>query len=760
LGVANCFAGCRKGNRECEFPQGTSSSKRTKTGEHRTTARTSAGETDESKLETIRDESEGEEDDHDDDHEDEEEQAPPLKLSTKLHKPSLARMRTKSLQGSPLPTQYRQKSDPLSNVQGETNTPLTEASASELETPPSAFATASKDPSYRWMRLKPDLKPDMQMYLRFQYEHMNSYHYLCRLDPEDFFHVELIDLALQFEPLLYAVVAYAAYHHTLRLPDSEAHFKSFWKYYCKSIVKLRKWLLSNDDGSDLVLLTVLQLAVFEEFLGDWTNIAVHFRAAYEILTTKHTPQSIMETSRGRRIFDLYAHFDVYSALIAVKDTVLDSSWLIYSVKWYEARAKPSESPSIESVILCYTAQLRLIGRDVAGLFANANASLARLEDGRHPKFTIDEISKQLNGVLARLHKLRCEAQQLHYLSTMDPNEDQDVQANKDDVFPSSRPLFKGALWSLNYFWIEWYGVAIMFESQQTAIMSVQALQTQDPPVTPATQPTELETLFQTQCSIFSAIKNCPTAPEGALHGCHACIGLSTVLLPRTAKYTTWNCQQLAHLERMGYVWPPPFRKRMALHWNLPEVEDWWLPNGEGKTRLLDEIRMVVEDRIRAVAEAGTDDGKNDLREIKGLFAIREVKGLFSKMTLDQQSNTDDGPDPAYIDSTVGSMSASGMANTPESSSADSTTDSSPPADNIDSDLSTRMEGGGHHSQTSASINIDETPMAFSNPAVGNRMSGIWQEQRWSSLNEPGSSYLHGSGTNSSLYTYGGQQPHD
>lgn len=521
----------------------------------------------------------------------------------------------------------------------------------------------------------------MAKYLRYQHDHMTAHHYLFKIDPEDFVHKELIDMALQFEPLLYAVVAFIAYHYTMQLQDSEADFNSFWKWYCKSIIKLRKYLESTDERDDFVLLTVLQLATFEEYLGDWTNLATHHRAAHGILVSQYTPQTVMATDRSRRIFDWYFRMDVLAGLMAVRDVTLDRSWIAYAVEWSKDRVEKDTAERWEHKLNYFGKDMVVIAFDIAHTFAEANELL---ENGIS---SIDSVLAQAKKLHARLDHIRRKIQQLN-----DPTYsrvDVDAPYNEDDVFDPKIPLFRDALWQLNFVWLDWYGILILLKKQTLlAMQKARQLSSQlhiEGHIDPVFQeeasriPDELIAYSKVQCQIFNAIINSPTAPAGATLSCYAGLGLSTVFLPRAppaenGKYTAWARKQLANIERQGYVWPPHFRKEMAQLWQDPSIEDWWLPNGEGKKRILSEIRAVVDDRIAATLKSGKDDGRNDLREIKGLFEKMELNPARrgSVNTLD----------PSYINSAAGMAHAASLVSTPEDASSTGSASGLSPRDGV------------------------------------------------------------------------------
>src|SRR5436190_2549823 len=45
-----------------------------------------------------------------------------------------------------------------------------------------------------------------------------------------------------------------------------------------------------------------------------------------------------------------------------------------------------------------------------------------------------------------------------------------------------------------------------------------------------------------------------------------------------------------------YIYPPSFRARMADLWKMPELNDWWLPNGEEYPKIIHEIREWTKER--------------------------------------------------------------------------------------------------------------------------------------------------------------------
>lgn len=577
---------------------------------------------------------------------------------------------------------------------------------------------SSQNLSIRWRKLKPDLKTEMEMYLRYQHEHMTFYHYLFKVDPEDFVHKELIDLALTFEPLLYAVVAFAAYHHTVRLPESQASFGSFWKYYCKSIVKLRKFLESTDERHDAVLLTVLQLATFEEYLGDWTNLATHHRAAYGILTTKHTPKSIMDSDRGRKMYDWYVRLDVISGLMAIRDVSLDQSWNDYATQWHADRCEENSNDLIPRRLEYFSKIVESVGREMAHIFAKANEMI------EIQQFSITDVLQEAQKLTDRLDNLRVQIQKMNddKLSAVDNT----LEQEQDDVFSIETPLYREELWPLNFVWLDWYSLIIILNNQKL-LATQKALQILGgDPSMDSTQHqliADLTRYSKEQCQIYNALIRSPDAPPGIGLVCYAALGLSSVFLPKAPPeangvYTRWARKQLANIERQGYVWPPHFRREMAQIWQDPTIEDWWLPNEEGKLRILSEIRMVVEDRIAATTNSGRDDGRNDLREIKGLFEKMDMNTAHRRGSMFL--------DPSFVNSTAGMTQAASLVSTPEDGSSTGSVGGFSPRTSI-----TDIEKGkvGSRSRKASRSSAPESPLVHTKSRDDSRMSDIWEDSK-------------------------------
>lgn len=105
------------------------------------------------------------------------------------------------------------------------------------------------------------LSKDVRFFLNFHRQHLTHHHYSMKYDTGDFLKTTFLEIAMGYEPLLYAIAAFSAYHHTLTMPNGK--IKIFLGYYNKSVSLLRHSLEKNPRHTLATLLTILQLATLE-----------------------------------------------------------------------------------------------------------------------------------------------------------------------------------------------------------------------------------------------------------------------------------------------------------------------------------------------------------------------------------------------------------------------------------------------------------------------------------------------------------------
>ena len=375
----------------------------------------------------------------------------------------------------------------------------------------------------RWAHLPADL----QKYLQYQQDSMTYYHYFFKLDINDFIHTDFIDLALENDSLLYAAVGFAAYHHTLEQPEGK--LSHFLGYYSKAVSLLIFSLEQGRPRTAATFLTILQLATFEEYLGDWVHLSGHHRAAHQLLLELYTPQTIQQTETGRQIFAWYSRFDVIAGLMAGSQTFLGREWYVEFQAYYEDQIDP-EDVDVENSLAAASAATRLIGMDMAALFS-------QLPQGA---ISIQEFTLQNEKLSQRILHLRERIETLNDgYYTVQKFEDQQPLGPEDIVDPyKPGGLFKDAFWPLNYLWIDWYGVYQMHTLQTMTI-----LKQPFPPI--------MEALSLDQCRILEAIQRWPASPKGSLLGAHESLGIAAIFIKKDDKHTMWCRRKLAAIEQKG-----------------------------------------------------------------------------------------------------------------------------------------------------------------------------------------------------------------
>ncbi len=130
------------------------------------------------------------------------------------------------------------------------------ASPGHLQTSPSVSTEDSLDDS-QWSHLP----LDHQAYLAYHQNQLTSHHYFFKHEANFFVHNTLLEHALSYEPLQFAVVGFAAFH--LALQNNDSKIQNFLGYYNTAVKLLRRSLANSDKHTDAMMMTILQLATFE-----------------------------------------------------------------------------------------------------------------------------------------------------------------------------------------------------------------------------------------------------------------------------------------------------------------------------------------------------------------------------------------------------------------------------------------------------------------------------------------------------------------
>lgn len=232
--------GCRKGGRECIYPDKESGQKPTRSG---------------SKTEKSSGEGTSSPEDHDGEgnehlpiiHDEDEEEDDDLDI--------ISRRKSQDL---------RDSSHTPASVLDQSTSPSTEASSTvppAVRQPLSRRSSAQTTKTAATTRNPTQMPKDVQFYLSYFKEHMTHHHYSLKRDSHNFLKGDFLNYAMKYEPLKYAVVGYAAYFHTISQPDGR--MSTFLQFYNESVSRLRLSITKNKKQGLATFLTILQLASIE-----------------------------------------------------------------------------------------------------------------------------------------------------------------------------------------------------------------------------------------------------------------------------------------------------------------------------------------------------------------------------------------------------------------------------------------------------------------------------------------------------------------
>lgn len=585
---------CKKGNRECVYPEppnskGSSGSGRSKdpgagtqTSPSSSTADDDEDTEQESRLETILDEDESED---------------PAQRTSKVSK-SLGNMPSRR-QPSEAPSQASTKSSSPSTA---TATPI---SLSTTSYPSVEFPLHLGPPDWS------HLPPDFQRCLGHFVDNMTNFHYCIPHDSDEFFKTIFPSAALRHEPLLNALVGFSAYHLTLQDPNGK--LQDFLQYYNRSVTLLLGTLKRKEKHTVATLLTILQLATIEEYLGDWVNLMGHQKAAFEILTSMFTPQTIMQTPMGRMCLQWYARFDNFIALMGGFPTDLPREWFTAMVEFHQSQmiTYPEE---LRWRIEEWSARLRLISYDMSILFARGSRDQISAD-----QFAVEH--DQITKLLVEWKETRDPTlSDARYLVTDFPTPQ---HSDPDDIVDPYTPgiLYEHPLFTTTILCAEWNSIMIMHKCQSSTMP-------------PEILFGELGQYAYMACQYFESLEYWPFTPKGVLILTQASIAIAALFLPQDARHHMWFRRKFALLETMGYIHPISLRTKMAEMFRDPSCAQWWLPNDERFNIVLQSIRSFADERNAAAVTAQQEN-------------LREVRHIFAKLSMNEQdsgsSTMGDGP---------------------------------------------------------------------------------------------------------------------
>ncbi|KAF2731651.1 hypothetical protein EJ04DRAFT_363804 [Polyplosphaeria fusca] len=574
---------CRKGNRECVYPEPQSASKSArgsaKGGQKSPGETESSPENPESDakepLSAIQDEDE--EDDYEDD---------PALSSSQTYRRETSDTPSLTHDRSPSPS-----TEASSNIPSNIRRPVLSRTTSNQATKPTPVTSKSS----------PNLPEDVKFYLNYFRTNITHHHYSLKRDGGNFLKTAFLELVIKHEPLRYAVVGFAAYFHTLSQPDGKMY--TFLQYYNESVSKLRELIQKSKKQSLATFLTILQLASIEEMLGDWVNLQAHQKAAFDILTRLYTPQSMTKTELMRKVLLWYVRFDLFVGFQSGGEAILGREWYVAVHEWYEQQAQehPDDLTYRYEERFAYS---RLVAKDSADLFAKKARGLLSDEEFMAQ---LSEVAESVNSLDKNIDPMLLDPCDFVTDFTGTPDPDDIVNPYEPNV------IWGGPRWTSNYLLLDMWGIIFMFNIQ----MSMVTRKSFDP---------ELTRKAYRAAQVFEAVCAYPKGLPGAIIEAQASLAIASIFLPKDPKTIQWCRRTFIKVESTGYIYSSTLRNRFLEQWGL-EPSDWWLPNDELCPPIIRTIKNFISERTTAPKDQASED-------------LREMKGLFSTLTISDSPSSD------------------------------------------------------------------------------------------------------------------------
>ncbi|KAJ6012072.1 hypothetical protein N7499_012957 [Penicillium canescens] len=406
------------------------------------------------------------------------------------------------------------------------------------------------------------LPDDLRFYLNFHQEFLTTPHFFLRQSCSRFIQYSLIELALHL--------------------DSPSEITGL-----------------GEEHSEATLCTVLVLTTFEEYIGDWMNLIDHHRAAHALMLELLTPESANVNELHTNIFLWYARFDVVVGILAGTETVLNRDWYLLKEQYDADQA--AIYPDEPSKQLALVASInRRFGLDMASLYAKLSRGMVSMEQFAAQNEQLGLMIEHAKAILRTFDDYEYKVQEFPH----------QLPLTEDDVTDPYAPggLHRGPLWDFNYAWIDILSTETMYRYQAMLVLG----QNQLP---------DLQELAEEQCRLIETMDRWPHKDNGYCIMFKNSIGIASMFLPKERKYQMWSRRKMALMEQNGYFITPRFRTALAAIWQTPEIEHWWLPNEEGYTDIIREIRALTAERL--------SQPRDELRE-----NVRDMKYMFRGMNLD------------------------------------------------------------------------------------------------------------------------------
>ncbi|KAF8429540.1 hypothetical protein EV426DRAFT_125068 [Tirmania nivea] len=453
-----------------------------------------------------------------------------------------------------------------------------------------------------------NLPSDTQLWIVYHMHRLTYHHYLLKSDNTNFFKTTFIDFTVKNEALLYAVSAFSAFHWSVE--NKAGSCETFLEFYNIAVQKLRK-SIANGKYTMATLITILQLASFEEYMGDWGNLMQHRNAATRVIRKLHTPESMAQTPENRLIFGWLSRFDIYASMMAGHLAQLEKSWSIRSREYQELEAM-QDSNNIVLVVEAATALLR----DLA-----MNASFLVAKRSQNGGLSDPEIESQ---------SLMLRKQYADWWAELNPIillEAEEVPrppgaTEEDEPFLPSR-AYTGLRMAVNYLLLDYYALKILMNFQLPIALEAESITDDEE------NPHDSGSLAVKCCKILSAMQG-PSSKPYILLPTQAQLALIALWLPPVPHHRAWLRKQLAKMEELGYIFPRVLRNTIAEKWGDPTIEHTYSTTESKVNTLIRDIMDIRENEASILYDRARED-------------IKEMRALLSNLNLDKDSSSAGSP---------------------------------------------------------------------------------------------------------------------
>ncbi|KAH6614596.1 hypothetical protein B0J18DRAFT_447030 [Chaetomium sp. MPI-SDFR-AT-0129] len=275
------------------------------------------------------------------------------------------------------------------------------------------------------------------------------------------------------------------------------------------------------------------LATIEEYLGDWVNLMGHQKAAFEVLNQLFTPKTIMQIPAGRVALMWYTRFDVVVGIMGSFKTSLSPDW--YTTPMFDLFARGAKKELTEEE---YTDEW----------YKSWDPALT------DPAFYVNDFPGHPT-----------------------PSPDNIVNPFAPGVL-FRPPLFASTLLTCKY-----HSISLIHVSQSGAKLTDE-------------DRARLRKHAYAICQIFETVELWPWSPPGSLVVLQSCLAIAALYMRRDPKHHMWIRRKFALLETIGYISPITVRTCMAELFEDESCLQWWLPNDQRFSPLLQNIRAIADDR--------------------------------------------------------------------------------------------------------------------------------------------------------------------